>query len=107
MEEFANGLLAIGGFSPSECLELLRLYARCRLETYKRPLLDDGDPERIALALGVYHHGGRAGVSGPTRDRPGFATYLNKYWLQYCDCAGYARPMWSSIQLPETPISLN
>ena len=31
--------------SPGECLELLRLYARCRLETYKRPLLTTATPK--------------------------------------------------------------
>ena len=33
VEEFANGLLTVGGFFPGECLELLRLYARCQLES--------------------------------------------------------------------------
>ena len=62
-------------------------------------MLDDADPEGIALALGVYRHGGRVGVSGPTRNRPGFALYLNRYLLHYCDRAAHAKPIWSSVQL--------
>ena len=72
VESLSGELLGLGEYSPSACLELLRLYAQGRPEAHKRPLLDDGDSESIALALGVYRHGGRVGVSGPTRDMPAF-----------------------------------
>ena len=54
VESLAEELLGLGEYSPKACLDLLRLYARSKPEAHKRPLLDDSDPESIALSLGVY-----------------------------------------------------
>ena len=51
VESLAEELLGLGEYSPSACLDLLRLYAQSKPEAHRRPLLDNGDPESISLSL--------------------------------------------------------
>ena len=76
LEAYALALTNYGDFSSHSCLELLRAFALTRGtgSYHLRPVsaqdVDAYETKSVAVALGVYRHGGLIGVSDATNDFP-------------------------------------
>ncbi|CAE7246083.1 RE2 [Symbiodinium natans] len=107
VEAKASELLEATAFGTSHCLELLRLCKEHKPKRTKRAMFQDATDDELAASFGVYRHGGFVGISNPTKQRPCFVTYLNRFLRHHCEKAGYAEFTWNGIQVSESRASLH
>ncbi|CAE7249187.1 RE2 [Symbiodinium natans] len=107
VEAKASELLEAMAFETSHCLELLRLCKEHKPKRTKRAMFQDATDDELAASFGVYRHGGFVGISNPTKQRPCFVTYLNRFLRHHCEKAGYTEFTWNGIQVRESRASLH
>ncbi|CAE7255946.1 RE2 [Symbiodinium natans] len=107
VEAKASELLEAMAFETSHCLELLRLCKEHKPKRTKRAMFQDATDDELAASFGVYRHGGFVGISNPTKQRPCFVTYLNRFLRHHCEKAGYTEFTWNGIQVSESRASLH